>query len=291
MTSTTGAIQWAASAGANAIEVDLQYDGSLRPDKIYHGDGACDCSCHYSSGYYVPRYEWAWSGYFCRSNNKWANVCTVLGCTSSPSSERKTCHAGTSFTTILSKVVGTPAIKLVYVDSKVEYDVARTEPERKTAGDNLAKVLHSHLFSKGYKGKVVVNSYVAPEKSHLLQGARDVFNTKSYKDRIIYAADGASGTSAWPDYVMEGTVDILGSSGYKMAYTGGVSVCHPIASWGSYLERAKALTENEPEVVIGWTYDKASSLRWAAEKGISMITNHPGRFDDERKRAGVALCT
>jgi len=223
-----------------------------------------------------------------KGNGREVSVCDALKCSNSAGA---TCHAKTPFATILRQVLKRPQIKLVYIDNKLESLGQKRDWQRKRAGANLANSLKSNLFDRGFRGKVIINSYNDPDKSQLLSAAYEVFTRTSFKSRVFYTADGGKDEDIRKAASrMKAMKDNLHSS-MKFVYVGGVSTCYP-ADWTAPLTDARNLRGNlEPDYVIGWTYDAHSSLDWAAKKRISLITNYPGRFDDYIKRNRVQKCS
>lgn len=124
MANSENVIGWSLAAGANAFEVDVEFDSSGAPLHSYHGT-PCDCSCFITEG--VCQFPIS-------------HICTGRH------------DLGSMFSYFMSHELH-GQVALVYIDSKMD-NVA--ESRRKEAGKNVISMLEDKLFSLNYQGKVLV---------------------------------------------------------------------------------------------------------------------------------------
>ena len=117
-------VGWALAAGANALEIDVIFTKEGKPLKTGHGS-PCDCSCFKHSG--ICQYT---AAYICPSSRPISAVLSYL-----MSHELK------------------DSVAMVYIDSKVD-DVSKSQIVQ--AGQEAVLLLEEQLFSKGYKGSVII---------------------------------------------------------------------------------------------------------------------------------------
>ena len=152
MANTERAVDWSYNQGANAVEIDLNFDDNGNPTEFTHG-APCDCSC-------LVR----------------PPMCSVLG----------DCLAKSSRTSLLEHIATTNRLALVVIDSKIgKKDSANKQI---AAGKNVFKLLENHLFKKGYSGQVIIG---APYLTCLpyLKSAAEKANSSPYKSKIYFSID------------------------------------------------------------------------------------------------------
>ena len=132
---------WALRSGANAIEMDLQFDKRTgKPQNFYHGF-PCDCSC-------LPPF--LMKGNVC----KFPQACSV-----------RTPYAG------LLRYVwkkNPHQLALIYLDSK---NSKLTVHVQKIAGRNIVKAVEDHVLRLGYRGKVLIGAGSSNEYLKAVAGA------------------------------------------------------------------------------------------------------------------------
>lgn len=258
-------IDWAVSDGANAIEADLRFTDSGVVDKFMHGK-VCECMLAQShlcyqmmqvSPLYQPdpgiakieRVRWDW------------DACMVT-------------EVAHSFLRTLAR---NPAIALFIVDSKVGSSVAKADSAKANAGRNVVQALVDHLFSQGYRGRVIVG---VDEDKHqaYTRAAVAAARATPYADRIHFSFDenGKSGDKA------RATINLLESiAPGKAVYGNGVS-----AAWlGDFKDAFKVGVAAEREKRVGlnyiWTLDKSASMKTHIDLGVrGIMTNNPSVLRD-----------
>ena len=127
------ALRISVNAGANAVEMDMQFDKTTgRPTHFYHGS-PCDCTCYVIKNKLNPFYSLK------------DNICRLSG----------PCTQKGGFTDLLNYVLTFPSIALVYLDSKID---PLSEAVQVKAAKYVIDALNSQLFGKGYRGKVLIGS-------------------------------------------------------------------------------------------------------------------------------------
>jgi len=147
------AVDWAMNEGANAVEIDLNFESW----KFVHGV-PCDCTCAFLS------------------TNK-HSVCSI----------DEACKGGTDAAEMMRHLGGETwrdQLALVYVDSKVD----TIEGDLEQAGQRVGDLLLTELFGLGYGGVVIVNS---PKMSGVqyLQGVVDRIQPSKFEGRVFYTID------------------------------------------------------------------------------------------------------
>ena len=118
--------EWALEAGANAIEMDLQFDKRTGQPTDFHHGSPCDCTCH-----------------LLFSNT--GNICQFSG----------VCSARTPHAKQLDLVRKYPKLALIYLDSKNAELSSRVQT---LAGKNIVNVVEREIFQKGFGGKVLIGA-------------------------------------------------------------------------------------------------------------------------------------
>lgn len=125
MANSRASLDWSVREGANAIEVDIQFDKHGNPYEFEHR-GVCDCRCTVSN-----------------------HICQVL---------RKKCSgrdAKNNAAEHLRHLARLSGVALVIMDGKVD---AKWGGRLRTAGQRIVDLLERNLFAHGYRGKVVISA-------------------------------------------------------------------------------------------------------------------------------------
>ena len=152
MTNSIAAVDWALAEGANAVEIDLQFDASGKPTVFHHGR-PCDCTC--IGGKY--------------------GICEA---------QPGICKASTDAPAMLKHLANTPGVALVIIDSKI----SGSEAKQKQAGAEVAQLLTTRLFDAGYAGKVVVSAALLRAITYV-SAAATAFGQSKYRSNVYYAVD------------------------------------------------------------------------------------------------------
>jgi hypothetical protein len=155
MTNKPEAVDWALGEGANAVEADLQFDGTGNPTVFNHG-GLCDCSCLILKPY---------------------GICKAMD---SP------CGMSSPAADLLAHIATKSAIALTIIDSKMSSSASAAK--QKQAGSEVGKLLKEKLFDKGYKGKVIV-SVADADNIEYLRAVVVAMNATNFKARVYYTID------------------------------------------------------------------------------------------------------
>lgn len=253
MVNTKEAVSWALGKGANAVEMDLVFNGEA-PDRFEHSPGGnvCDCStCYVACGLGVTNCPEQSCGQVAPSN-----MLDIAPCTrSTPAAE------------MFEFLAGARAAAMVYVDTKTKTISGSLDQ----AGQNLAKMLTERLFGKGYTGFVIVNGETL-DKYNYLAGVAAAVRSSPYEGRVFYTIDFESSNSA---EVLRALVRL---SKYRV-YSVGISPCLP----GTYYEQVVQGAWNFDNGVlsmppVAWTVDSQSTMddyRNAGSRAI--MSNYPGR--------------
>ena len=198
---TPDAIRWALGQGANGIEIDLNFDGTL-PVNFYHGT-PCDCTCVLN-----PTSD---------------NGCAALtnACTASTSRAEMMNFLGSS-------EISHSRLALIYVDAKLE----KSMRDYAEAGSNVVRMLNENVLAQGYQGQILLGCYTI-SKSDYLRGALKEAAKSNYADRYFYTIDveGKRVEKVWRESLQLQTNNIV--------YVTGMSSCVPINFYDAILESRK----------------------------------------------------
>ncbi|MFO0663897.1 MAG: hypothetical protein U0174_08100 [Polyangiaceae bacterium] len=170
MTNSIESVRWAVREGANAVEMDLRFHADGTPDEFRHG-GICDCSCN--------------------PVNDGTHVCQQLR-----AGESNACETSTKALDMMAELVKqSDKLALVFIDSKV--DGSMPTSQQQASGKRVIDMLDTHLFDRGYRGKVMVSAGKANAYEYLLSAAKRA-NESPFRSRIYFALDqmGDSGEDA-----------------------------------------------------------------------------------------------
>ena len=213
-------VGWALAAGANALEIDVIFTKEGKPLKTGHGS-PCDCSCFKHSG--ICQYT---AAYICPSSRPISAVLSYL-----MSHELK------------------DSVAMVYIDSKVD-DVSKSQIVQ--AGQEAVLLLEEQLFSKGYKGSVIIGGNSDNYIKSLVRAA----NQSHFSSQIYLSYEVESRF----DYVLK----FMSEVGYpRFVVVPGVGAC--ALGFGDVprdvvLERINKAKEALSEVVA-WTRDNEDVTR------------------------------
>lgn len=153
MTNTIGGLNWALSAGANAVEADLKFDRNGNATEFHHGS-PCDCTA-------APY-----------------GICRV----------QKGCNGKTGAIALLNQMAaGKSKIALVIVDSKLDKKWSR---KRQTlAGEKIVGLLDREFFGKGYVGNVIVGAPYNENAAYILTAKNRALKSR-FAGKYYFTIDG-----------------------------------------------------------------------------------------------------
>lgn len=237
MTNTPNAIRWALEQGANGIEMDLKFDGT-RPARFHHGVH-CDCSC------------------LLQFLSIQDHGCRSIG---------DGCSGSTSVTDMIdflgSSEIVSSRLALIYIDAKLEKSM-RNYAE---AGRNVVQLINENVFSRGYRGQILLGCSTVSQTDYL-RGAIEKVSNSNYADRYFYTIDseGDNAEKVWDHSLQLGTNNVV--------YTTGITSCLP----KTFYNAIQFSFETKAYVSVGiWTIDQKSSIQSYLNAGVNFIlTNRP----------------
>ena len=236
MVNTKEAITWAIQGGANALEMDLQFDTRFgSPLEFYHGT-PCDCTCYK----FVPFLS---SDNLCQQHNR-------------------PCKSKTKFSDMLQHLLKFPSIALVYIDSKSQ-DLSTNV--QKTAGKKVIEALEKNLFKKGYQGKVLIGS--GRDKPYLIAASKHA-TASTFNSQIYFTLD-------WSNEGTIDALNFLTNlSSGNIIYSNGHSVCYPLTYHRAIRTAAVNKLNGVISSVFIWTVDsKISFATYYSEGARGILTN------------------
>jgi len=240
MTNGYKALKYAMDAGANAVELDLKFNKTTGlPAKFYHGS-PCDCTCYK----FIP-----FSAYG-------GNLCSLY---------RRPCNQASNYTVMLDHLLQFPKLALIYLDSKIGDFPDKIQT---LAAKNVIQLVEESLFSKGYKGKVLIGG---GEDKPYLKSVADYAQLSANKSSIYITLD----------WNKEGTFDSLGFltnlSSPNVVFSDGHSFCNP----RTFHHAIRTASVNKVNGVISkvfvWTVDVRRSFDIYYRNGArGILTNKIG---------------
>ena len=252
MTNTQTALRWAIKEGANAVEIDLQYDAQGLPTQFQH-KGICDCSC-------VPLG-------LAPENH----VCSQL----EPKGSR--CEATESAMALLNVIAGTN-LAMVYIDNKVDKNTPATAPGA------LVKALEQWLFDRGYRGIVVIGGTEATVE--FLKAGAVAANASRFSDQIYFAMDQVNGGDAIS------AINTLATqvATRNRAYGAGLTSCAPGSFHKEIIYGAKNQGAHVTGLTYVWTLDSPATMQQYIDAGArGIMTNKPAVLRDLLASRGIRL--
>lgn len=156
MTNSPAAVDWAIKQGANAVEIDLQFDANGKPTVFSHGS-PCDCTC--ILGTY--------------------GICKDLS---------SVCGASTNAADLLKHVAKT-GLALVVIDSKIA--ASDSEAKQKQAGAAVAQLVTANLLDSGYSGKVIVSAAPLKAITYVAAVVNDI-QKPTHRSHVYFTIDQAN---------------------------------------------------------------------------------------------------
>lgn len=241
--------RWALRSGVNALEIDVQFDPKTGEVTDVHHGLPCDCTCYL--------------------NMFGGSVCDFDG----------VCTGHTPHQRVFSTIMEDPHllnIAMIYIDSKTGPLSKRVQAR---AGEKVVEMLERELFSKGYRGKVLIG---VGSNTYLLKVA-DRASRSAYTSLIYITYD-----------MFDETLQALRTM-VKLPYPNkifsiGLTACSPTQYyWDTTIaavNKAKGLLSD----VVAWTVDSESSWEEYYIAGArGMITNFIHNMLDWVARKGLHL--
>jgi hypothetical protein len=260
MANTMKAVKWSMAEGANAVEIDIRFNGDGSVKEFRHG-GICDCTC-------TPH---------CLPLGGQADICNPLGCK---------CSSATPAVKMLQYLATYSKLALIMLDSKV--DGKMTERHLIASGVGMVRAINIELFDRGYKGKVVISAGKPDAMSYIQSAVREAAKSK-YASRIYFAFD-QTGGSATDGVCALHVINRLNTR--NIVYGTGLTSCVP----ATFYDAIKVAVSNRERGAIGmsyiWTIDKESSMRtYLKLRTSAIITNRPGLLRRVALSMGYKLAT
>jgi hypothetical protein len=236
MANTMSLVDHAARWHANALEMDLHFDASGIPTEFKHG-WPCDCTCS-------------------PLNDTCKAIPKTIKCTANTLANAQLEHIGIVW-----------PFALVIIDSKIKEE--DSEVKMINAGRNVVGLLEESLFSKGYKGNVVIGCAKLWGFPYLKAAAEEAGNSR-YKSRIFFTID-QGGKEVYR--VLNALIKLPTKN---RAYGVGISACLA----GNYYKEIQVAVANKLAGVVGlvyiWTIDKEESMeRYVALNVGGIMSNNP----------------
>ena len=267
-TNSIGAVDWAISQGANAVELDLDFSRSGQPRAFNHGP-YCDCFCRCPAPFTR----------LCLRDSR--SVCYPLR-------EDFTfpCLAEIAVDVLLPYVASRPEIALVYIDSKLE-----DNDDLVSAGNDIIVTVENLLFDKGYLGKVIIGAFSFDKLDYLGSAAIKGKLISPFGSRIYLTLENGilnpfAQSVGFMQTLLEG-IQVI-----PVIYGTGKSSCLPLSLDQEALELAAI---NKAGGVISmaytWTVDSIRSIENDLDYVNGIITNYPSRVRDVIESTGRRLAT
>lgn len=274
MTNTPNSVNWALDKGANAVELDLNFDSSSGSPLLFRhskAGEACDCSC------LCPAPIW-WVCSFLYPNT----VCAkLLGDVRGMSP----CRAESSMTTMLNFLAKKSSLALVIIDSKIDSDDMDSN-KMKSAGGMVVSSLIKQLFQAGYGGKVIIGS---PKLDTLpyLQAAVGALQGSQYQSRVYFTID------LEKNNIVNTLKELHKLPTRNIVYGTGITICLSASTIKQSTMELAAL--NKAKGVTGltylWTVDKESTLKDNLPFIQGVLSNTPGMVNKILRENGIKLAT
>lgn len=241
-------------SGANALEMDLQFDeknGSV-PRTFHHGL-PCECTC-------AP---------IVLIDEKIRDKRTASLCSKIASPCTKRTPVKELFQYIARHYSN--KISFIYIDGKVSG--FKDKALLKNAGRNIFNIVKEALFNKGYKGQIVFGVPHNNDIDYLTSIYQDLKldENSAFLDRVFFTIDGEKNDAA-------GALNFMLDSGFtnNTIYSIGNSICTPKTHYANILGAYKYLSDGTIGLNIIWTLDRASSIKKYIKLGANaVISNSP----------------
>jgi len=271
MTNNVASVKWAIEQGANAVEMDVNFEGT-EAQGFKHG-WPCDCTC------IGPYIEGLKSENL--TNGEAVEKKTICQFQDPGNQTNDICLGLTSLEDMFQHV-STTQLSIVYLDCKLGdvagyFDDTGIKNDKYTeAGSLLADHVHNGLFAAGFKGNIVVNG-IDVEYIEFLKAFRANFekNYTTYKNRIAYVFDMANNPEA--------SLRALADANFEhITYGNGISSCvNSLAGYGPTMSKDMRLAgQNTESFAVGatlWTIDNYEVMKtYVLDYGVrGLMTNAP----------------
>ncbi|PAA84885.1 hypothetical protein BOX15_Mlig011944g3 [Macrostomum lignano] len=251
MTNSPHSLDWSMRQGANAVEVDIQFDGRGNPTEFGHR-WLCDCSCPHPRSYHICSHS-------------------LRGCSGRGASASAASH--------LRHMARLPGLALVILDGKVN---SKWGDRLATAGANLARLVERELFGNGYRGNVVISAGKINCFEYVSAAAKTASGF-SNKDRYYFAFD-------QEDDKYSSVAAMLSRFTRKRTFGTGISACLPGTYYSGIRQAVAGVRNGEIGLTYIWTLDKESSMKSYINLGVNgIITNRPGLLKKLAGNLGLRL--
>ena len=242
MTNTVAAVDWAVSAGANAVEADLKFDEGGKTTYFHHGK-PCDCTIINRIGKY--------------------GVCRIQ-----PSCEAK----DTALDLLHAIARHKKSIALFIIDSKL--DESWTRSRQQAAGNHIVRLLDKELFGRGYPGRVIVGAPKGTD-APFIWAAAETSQGSPNRNRILFTLDG----EGKKDSVVIRQLQRIKPD--QRSYGVGYPSHLPIRYYDQIERAVAARASGELSFVYIWGLDRKRSMRAYLKRGVDgIMTNAPGRLNE-----------
>jgi len=273
MTNNVASVDWAIEQGANAVEMDVNFEGA-EPKGFQHG-WPCDCTCigPYVEGLKSKNLE----------EGQAVEKKTICQFQDAEDSEKDICLGLTSLTDMFGHLSMQTELSIVYLDCKLGqvagmFDSQEQKKDKYTsAGASLAASVYTDLFQAGFTGNIVVNG-IDVEYIDFLKAFRAEFEGNpqaQFKNRIAYVFDMAKDAAI--------SLGALRDADFKhITYGNGISSCvNSMAGYGPEMSKDMRLAgQNTDSFAVGatlWTIDNQEVMRqYVLDYGVrGLMTNIP----------------
>jgi len=266
-TNLKASVDLAISSGANALEMDLQFDekkGGI-PTEFHHGI-PCDCSC-------------APVVLIGEKDKGTASLCRDIWFPCIKSTAVKE-----MFQYITQKY--SDKVSFIYIDGKVSK--FKNKALLKNAGKNIFNTIKDELFNKGYKGQIVFGIPYKADVDYLIAINEELKKPENSAllNRVFFTID-------WEQKDAGGTLKFMADSGLgkNMVYSIGESICfsttfydHISSVYNEYLSK-KTIGLN-----IIWTLDRSASIEKYIKLGANAVmSNSPEKVSAIAQRLGYVV--
>lgn len=240
MANNAKAVDWAATHGANGVEMDLNFYPDGRVNVFQHG-GICDCS------FKCPIVD------MCNATS----ICRILW-----NATGSNCNAHETPENMMAEIARhADSLAIVYIDSKLS-DLGSASTSLESAGHNVIKLLDT-AFAAGFKGQVIISAPKMTDTLYL-SSAIKAADQSPYKNNYFFTIDGEE--SHFSD-----TMKTLTDLTFRRIYSTGISADVAMRFY-TVTQLAKMNLDNASiGGIVIWTIDKNTSINDYLNLGANLI--------------------